>query len=134
MICSSLTTVRVLHGQASSRSHRSRFERHAHAAILPARRAHRAIASKPHASSTLAALVTYTYRLKGLLAVLRTKAPTMADVLVDNCRHVNHGLLSVGIKIHCLDNGQNFHKLIEGLGGALQILAVNYYKNARASL
>ena len=78
--------------------------------------------------------MTYAYRLQDLLALLQTNAPTIADVLVDNCRHVNHGLLSVGLKIHCLDNGQKFHKLIEGLGGALQILTVNHYKDARASL
>ena len=43
-------------------------------------------------------------------------------------------LLSVGLKIHCLNNGQQFNKLIEDLGGASKVLEINYYKDARASL
>ncbi len=54
--------------------------------------------------------------------------------LAANFRRVEHGLLSVGLKIHCLDNGEKFDKLIEGLGGASKILDVNHYKDARASL
>jgi hypothetical protein len=78
--------------------------------------------------------VTYRYRLQDLLALLRTKAPAMTDAVAVNHRRVKHGLLSVGLKIHCLDTGQQFEKLIEGLGGASEILEVNYYKDARASL
>jgi hypothetical protein len=77
--------------------------------------------------------VTYRYRLQELLALLQTNAAT-ADVLAANHRRVDHGLLSVGLKIHCLDDGHRFDKLIEGLGGALEVLEVNYYKDARASL
>jgi hypothetical protein len=43
-------------------------------------------------------------------------------------------MLSVGLKIHCLDSGEKFGKLIDGLGGAARILDVNTYKDARASL
>jgi hypothetical protein len=77
--------------------------------------------------------VTYRYRLQDLLALLQTKAAT-ADALAANHRRVDHGLLSVGLKIHCLDDGQQFDKLVEGLGGALEVLKVNHYKDARASL
>jgi hypothetical protein len=47
---------------------------------------------------------------------------------------VEHGLVSVGLKIHCLDDGQHFNTLIQGLGGARKVLEVNHYKDARASL
>jgi hypothetical protein len=78
--------------------------------------------------------VTYKYRLPDLLALLHTKAPAIAHAVTVNHRHVAHGLLSVGLKIHCLDGGQRFDKLIEGLGGAFEVLEVNHYKDARASL
>ena len=77
--------------------------------------------------------MTYRYRLHDLVALLHTRAPT-ADALAGNHRRVEHGLVSVGLKIHCLDDGQRFNTLIEGLGGAREVLAVNHYKDARASL
>ena len=63
--------------------------------------------------------MTYRYRLQDLLALLQTKAAT-ANALAANHRRVDHGLVSVGLKIHCLDEGQQFNKLIEGLGGAVR--------------
>ena len=78
--------------------------------------------------------MTCRYRLQDLLALLHTKAPANAHALVATNRRVAHGLLSVGLKIHCLDGGQQFDSLIEGLGGAFQILEINYYKDERASL
>jgi hypothetical protein len=77
--------------------------------------------------------VTYRYRVQDLLALLQTKAAT-AGALAANHRRVDYGLVSVGLKIHCLDDGQHFNKLIEGLGGAREVLEVNHYKDARASL
>src|SRR5258706_318884 len=47
---------------------------------------------------------------------------------------VEHGHLSVGLKIHCLGGGSQFSTLVEGLGGAQKILDVNYYKHCHASL
>jgi hypothetical protein len=78
--------------------------------------------------------VACTYRLQDLLALLKSKAPATADALTSTFRRVEQGLLSVGLKIHCLDDGEKFDKLIEGLGGASKILDVNHYKDARASL
>jgi hypothetical protein len=49
-------------------------------------------------------------------------------------RRVEHGRLSVGLKVHCLDGGSQFSTLVEGLGGAHKILDVNYYKQSHASL
>ena len=77
--------------------------------------------------------MTYSYRLQDLLALLETKAATVGTVAA-NHRRVDRGLLSIGLKIHCLDQGSQFDKLIEGLGGAFKILEVNHYKDARASL
>jgi hypothetical protein len=77
--------------------------------------------------------VTYRYRLHDLIALLQTKAASADAPLVDY-RRVNLGLLSVGFKIHCLDEGRQFNELVEGLGGAPRVLEVNYYKDERASL
>ena len=77
--------------------------------------------------------MAYSYRLEQLLALLQTKAAT-ADALKPVHRRVDHGFLSVGLKIHYLSDGRQFGKLIEGLGGASKVLEVNHYKDARASL
>jgi hypothetical protein len=77
--------------------------------------------------------VTYAYRLQDLLSLLGTKAPEKAARLAANVRRVEYGQLSVGLKVHCLDSGDKFDKLIEGLGGASRILEVNHFKDARAS-
>ena len=77
--------------------------------------------------------MTYAYRLQDLLSLLGTKAPEKATALAADVRCVEYGLLSVGLKIHCLDDGEKFHKLIEGLGGSSRILEVNHFKDARAS-
>jgi hypothetical protein len=65
---------------------------------------------------------------------LQAKAPAAGAALAANFRRNEFGLLSVGLKIHCLDSGEQFKELIEGLGGAPRILEVNYFKDARASL
>jgi hypothetical protein len=76
--------------------------------------------------------VAYTYRFQDLLALLQSKVP--GNTLAAGHRRVDHGLLSVGLKIHCLNNGHQFDALIEGLGGASKVLEVNYYRDVRASL
>jgi len=78
--------------------------------------------------------VTYNYRLQDLTALLHTKAPALADALAASHRRVDDGLLSVGLKVHCLDDGHQFEELVQGLGGAFEVLEVNHYKDARASL
>jgi len=78
--------------------------------------------------------VTYRYRLQDLLVLLGSKAPAQATELVSNHRHVLDGLISIGLKIHCLDEGRQFDQLVEGLGGASEILEINFYKHANASL
>jgi hypothetical protein len=78
--------------------------------------------------------VSYPYRLEDLLVLLHKHAPAKVDAVALHRRHVEHGLLSVGLKIHCLNSGSQFSTLVTGLGGSQKILDVNSYKDARASL
>jgi hypothetical protein len=74
------------------------------------------------------------YTVEELLAALRPSAPGKTDVLAQQRRKVIRGLLSVGLKVHCLGEGTRFAPLIEALGGASHVLDMNHYKNAKASL
>ena len=76
----------------------------------------------------------YAYDLKDLLVLLQKSAPAQVDAVALHRREVEDGLLSVGLKIHCLADGYRFSSLVDGLGGARRILNVNRYKQADASL
>ena len=78
--------------------------------------------------------VSYPYSFEDLLALLHGRAPAKVDAVALHRRRVEHGHLSVGLKIHCLGDGSQFSTLVEGLGGAQKILDVNYYKHCHASL
>ena len=78
--------------------------------------------------------MSYRYSFEDLLALLHGHAPAKVDAVALHRRRVEHGHLSVGLKIHCLGDGRQFSTLVEGLGGAQKILDVNYYKHSRASL
>jgi hypothetical protein len=78
--------------------------------------------------------VSYPYSFEDLLALLHGRAPAKVDAVALHRRRVEHGHLSVGLKIHCLGGGSQFSTLVEGLGGAQKILDVNYYKHCHASL
>src|SRR6516165_359192 len=67
-------------------------------------------------------LVSYRYSFEDLLAVLHGHAPAKVDAVALHRRRVEHGHLSVGLKIHCLDDAGQFTTLVEGLGGAHKIL------------
>jgi len=73
--------------------------------------------------------VTYRYSFEDLLALLHGHAPAKVDAVALHRRRVDHGHLSVGLKIHCLGDGSQFSTLVEGLGGGQKILDVNSYKN-----
>jgi len=74
------------------------------------------------------------YSFDDLLALLHGHAPAKVDALALHRRRVEDGHLSVGLKIHCLDEGSQFTSLVDGLGGAQKILDVNFYKHSHASL
>jgi hypothetical protein len=78
--------------------------------------------------------VPYGYKLEDLLAILHDRAPTKADAVALDRRRVEHGLLSVGLKIHHLGKGRQFFSLVERLGGASNVLEINMYKHSQASL
>ena len=78
--------------------------------------------------------MSYRYSFEDLLALLHGYAPAKVDAVALHHRRVEHGYLSVGLKIHCLGDGSQFSTLVEGLGGAQKILDVNYYKRSHASL
>jgi hypothetical protein len=78
--------------------------------------------------------VPYGCQLDDLLEILRVRAPAKADALARQRRRVEHGLLSVGLKVHCLGNGSSFSVLVDRLGGASRVLEINMYKHAQASL
>src|ERR1700738_2339777 len=78
--------------------------------------------------------VYYGYSFEDLLALLHGHAPAKVDAVARHRRRVEHGRLSVGLKIHCLGDGSQFSTLGEGLGGAQNILDINYYKHSHASL
>jgi hypothetical protein len=78
--------------------------------------------------------VSCGYSFEDLLALLHRHAPAKVDAVALHRRRVEHGHLSVGVKIHCLADGTQFSTLVEGLGGAQKILDVNYYKHCHASL
>ena len=78
--------------------------------------------------------MSYRYSFEDLLALLHGHAPAKVDAVALHRRRVEHGHLSVGLKIHCLGGGSQFSTLVEGLGGAQKILDVNYYKHCHASL
>src|SRR5207253_434994 len=65
--------------------------------------------------------VSYPYSFEDLLALLHGRAPAKVDAVALHRRRVEHGHLSVGLKIHCLGGGSQFSTLVEGLGGAQKI-------------
>lgn len=73
-------------------------------------------------------------KTEDLLAVLHSASPAKVDAIALNKRRVELGLLSVGLKIHCLNNGRAFDPLIERLGGHRRVLEINYYRKEKASL
>src|SRR6266480_890022 len=113
-------------------------ERHAVACSLAAARRRRRRGSTCSGdgatSSEKGAPVSYRYSFEDLLALLHGHTPAKVDAVALHRRRVDHGHLSVGLKIHCLGDGSLFSTLVEGLGGAQRILDANYYKHSHASL
>src|SRR6185369_13533248 len=76
--------------------------------------------------------VAYAACTERLLTTLRVRAPEKVHALSVNSRRVNHGLLSVGIKLHCLGDENLFDRLIDALGGKKKALDWNLYKRSKA--
>jgi hypothetical protein len=67
-----------------------------------------------------------------LIDVLAERVPAKSAVLFREHRRVDHGLLSVGLKLHCLGDCERFAPLVDGLGGAGRALDRNLYKRSDA--
>ena len=76
--------------------------------------------------------MAYAASIERLLDTLHVRAPAKVDALVLEKRRVRHGLLSVGLKLHCLGDDHLFTPLIDALGGESKVVDQNLYKNSRA--
>ena len=76
--------------------------------------------------------MAYAASIELLLHTLHARAPAKVDALVREKRRVRHGLLSVGLKLHCLGDAHLFAPLIDALGGEGRVLDQNMYKSSRA--
>jgi len=74
------------------------------------------------------------YTMENLLSVLHPHCPVKVDALRKNRRRVEHGLTTVGLKIHCLGDNRELLNLIEALGGRSEVIANRFYAHARASV
>ncbi len=75
----------------------------------------------------------YAYTLQDLLVALEPFAPIKVSAVSANHRRVDHGLLTVGLKLHSFGGCEAFRPLIEELGGWSQIIEVNHYRRSSAS-
>ena len=66
--------------------------------------------------------MSHGYSFEDLLALLHGHAAAKVAAVARHRRRVEHGYLSVGLKIHCLGEGSQFSTLVDGLGGAHKIL------------
>jgi hypothetical protein len=73
------------------------------------------------------------YTVENLLSVLRPHCPAKVDALCKDRRHVEHGLTTVGLKIHCLGDNRELLRLVDALGGQFEVIANRHYAHARAS-
>ena len=74
------------------------------------------------------------YTVEDLLSVLHPYCPVKVDALCKNRRRVEHGLTTVGLKIHCFGDNRELLNLIEALGGRSEVIANRFYAHARASV
>lgn len=74
------------------------------------------------------------YIVENLLSVLRPHCPAKVDALCKTRRRIEHGLTTVGLKIHCLGDNRELLRLIEALGGRFEVIGNRHYAHARASV
>ena len=74
------------------------------------------------------------YTMEHLLSVLHPSCPAKADALCKTRRRVEHGLTTVGLKIHCLGDNWEPLNLINALGGRSEVIGNRAYAHTRASV
>jgi hypothetical protein len=72
--------------------------------------------------------------MENLLGVLYPSCPAKADALCKTRSRVEHGLTTVGLKIHCLGDNWELLNLIRALGGRCEVIGSRVYAHARASV
>src|SRR5215475_795063 len=72
--------------------------------------------------------------MENLLTVLHPHCPVKVDALRENRRRVEHGLTTVGLKIHCLGDNRELLNLIKVLGGRSEVIGSRIYAHAGASV
>jgi hypothetical protein len=65
--------------------------------------------------------------MEHLLTVLDPHCPVKIDAVRKNRRRVEHGLTTVGLKIHCLGDNRELLNLIEALGGRSEVIGSRVY-------
>jgi|SRR3989344_1319450 len=75
----------------------------------------------------------YSCSIEELLACMREKCPDECEELLVEKNHVEHGLLSVGLKLHLLNVSPAFWQLIGALGGS-KTFSGNMYRKSAASV
>ena len=80
--------------------------------------------------------VEHILHARDILAVdlLHPCCPAEADALCETRRRVEHGLTTVGLKIHCLGYNWELLNLIKALGGRSEVIGTRVYAHARASV
>ncbi len=76
--------------------------------------------------------MAYAASIDRFLDVLRKRVCVKADTLALEKRRVRNGLLSVGVKLHCLRWEGRFSSLIEALGGEFCVLERNVFRSSQA--
>lgn len=71
--------------------------------------------------------------MERFLEILHARAPAKTDELTHQRRRVRHGLLSVGLKLHCLGTDDQFSALVDALGGDWSVRNRNVYRRSQAS-
>lgn len=72
--------------------------------------------------------MAYAASIDRFLDTLRVRARDKVDTLAREKRYVRYGLLSVGLKLHCIAEAERFDPLIEALGGEASVIERNVYK------
>lgn len=76
--------------------------------------------------------MAYAASIDRFLDVLRGRAGAKTDALALEKRRVRHGLLSIGIKLHCLGGEGLLDSLIEALGGEACVVDRNLFRSTQA--
>jgi hypothetical protein len=76
--------------------------------------------------------MAYAASIEGFLEALRARAPAKVEALASQRGRVDHGLLSVGLKLHCLGEEHLFESLIDAFGGRRKAVELNYFRQAQA--